>query len=190
MKLTAALVITLFCATMVGTAQPKGGFSGGFGAGWGWSSNASNYKQIIIGNPLLPFQDFSGFRIFVTQANLGYRTQRFLYSYTVKYSPGNSTISPYGIFYHGPSISFIPGKFKFNAGISWEKATARLGDIAEGQVTEFGIGYKFTRRSFIEFNLLYGDLEILELHPWARLYSNKEVAFYFTLNFYFSRFQD
>lgn len=134
------------------------GLTLGLGYGIGYSSHAASYKEQNIN-----LDEFSGFRIIVFDAKIGWRFLNWLEIYgTAKLSPSNTTISPYSSRFIGsafaiyfskiPELSIYGGAGKYRSRIKGEDI------IGRGTLTNFGLNWNTGSNFLIDMSILAGSI--------------------------------
>lgn len=136
------------------------GFKGSIGYGLGYSSHASSYFV----DDGFRVKEYSGFRTIVLDTKIGWNFhKRIGISGTWKYSPGNTTISPYRSNYLGGELAYFFGDFQqFSIHGGLGKYQAKVGRdelFGNGLLANYGAVIKAGNNFGIELNVLSGKIE-------------------------------
>jgi len=172
------------------TAQiERSGFNFGVSAGTGYSRHAAAYSAQKIGGFPGHVTDFGGFRAFTLNTKLGWGvTPRAQVFYAIRYTPPNTTISPYQAFYQGLLVNYSAGYlgdiiFGLGAGIS-KVSDKNEGSIAQGTLVYLSVAHEFSPHFQIELSSLFGKMNNSP-PPLSSFDSSAEFSLYFTLNYIF-----
>lgn len=179
------LIVNLFLLTDAVGQVDRSGFIFGMGIGSGYSKHAGSYS--VVKDPAFNIIDeYSGFRILAADLKVGWGfNPRALVYYTIKYSPPNTTISPYQSFYQGMALAYSPKsqeKLIITAGAGINKARDKKGKLGQGTMANIAFGYEINPHFILEVNTIFGKMENTP-PPLATLSTSSEFAFYITINY-------
>ena len=190
MKRTILLsIVTLFFLTDAAGQVDRSGFIFGIGIGSGYSKHAASYS--VVKDPAFGIiEEYSGFRILAADLKVGwgFKPRAHVY-YTIKYSPPNTTISPYQSFYQGMALAYSPKsqeKLIITAGAGINKAHDKGDKLGQGTMANIALGYEINPHFILEVNTIFGKMENTP-PPLASLSTSSEFAFYITINYLFYR---
>ena len=158
----------------------------GFGVGTGFSKHAASYTVI---DPIAGDEKLSGYRIITLIVEPGYGvTPHTLIKYSLKYSPPNTTISPYQSTYHGITLNRSPkgwnkGLILLSAG--YQKVSDKKGKLSEGLLIEAGLGYEISPHFIFQFSNSLGPMKnfITDPSDARSLDSSFELMISFSVNY-------
>lgn len=160
----------------------------GFGAGTGYSNHAASYTYRESAGV---FKKRGGYRMFTINLEAGYAfSPKFILNYNFKYSPPNTTISPYNSTYHGGEINVSParwGRGLIVLGGGYQAVSDKQGFLAEGFLINAGIGYEISKHFVFEMINVAGFLEsnVNADREVRFLDSTEEFAVIFSVNYLF-----
>lgn len=140
------------------------GLTWSIGYGFGYSSHAAAYFV----QEDFRVKDFSGIRVIVLDSKIGWRFgERIGLFGTWKYSPGNSTISPYRSTYFGGALAFYFEGLSIHGGIGTFQSKLEKNEIAgKGRLTNLGITLHLTSNFACELNVLTGKMQPGDVVPY------------------------
>lgn len=140
------------------------GLTWSIGYGVGYSSHAAAYFV----EEDFRVKDFSGIRVIVLDSKIGWRFgERIGLFGTWKYSPGNSTISPYRSTYFGGALAFYFQQLSIHGGIGTFQSKLGKNEIAgKGRLTNLGITLHLTSNFACELNVLTGKMKPGDVVPY------------------------
>ena len=176
----------LFLLISASAQVDRSGFTFGFGAGFGYSNHAESY---VVEEKLGIIEEYSGFRAFSTNLKVGWgfipRTQVY---YTLNFTPGNATISPYQSFYQGGQVTYSFEAVEdliIGAGVGVNKARdMNKGDLAKGTLVNVSLAYEFDPHFTIELNSIFGKMEN-NPPPLSFIGTSEEFSLFLTINYLF-----
>ena len=182
-------IMTLLFLTETSGQADRSGFNFGIGIGSGYSKHAGSYS--VISDPAFGIiEEYSGFRILAADMKIGWGiTPRAGVFYTIKYSPPNTTISPYQSFYQGLIFSYSPKsqeKLIISAGAGINKARDKDDKLGQGTMANIAFGYEINPHFVLELNTIFGKMENTP-PPLASFSTSSEFAFFITINYLYYR---
>jgi len=182
-------LVTLVSLTDATGQVDRSGFIFGIGIGSGYSKHAGSYS-IVRSTSLGKSEEYSGFRILAADLKVGWGfARRAQVYYTFKYSPANSTISPYQSLYQGVALAYSPKSlelFIISVGAGINNTRDRNEKLGKGTMANFALGYEINPHFLLEVNTIFGKMENTP-PPSTLLDTSNEFAFYITFTYLFYR---
>lgn len=136
------------------------GFRWGFGFSIGNSSHADSYFIDQFGSN----REYPGLRLYNFDARVGWEFHKRIGIYSIiKFSPANTTVSPYRSSYYGGYLTYyltndpryfvFAGAGKYNSKISKDETTG------DGVLMNFGVGVELRQQILVELNVLTGAMD-------------------------------
>lgn len=143
----------------------KRGLKFGLGYSAGYSSHAKSYVVTF-----LSVNDYSGFRIIVLDARLGWRFHQKIGVYgTWRFSPSNATISPYRSLYRGGYVAFYPTpstNLSLHGGVGkYESKVSKEETAGDGLLVNIGMAVEIRDHFLFEINILTGSMDAGNVDP-------------------------
>lgn len=168
----------------------RSGFTFSIGAGSGYSSHAASYSTEKTGG-FSQIDEYPGFRILGADLKVGWGfSPRMQLSYTFKYTPPSTTISPYQSVYHGFIGSYSPKTvaeliISMGAGVN-SASDKNKGALSQGTLFNIAFGYEFNPHFLLELNTLFGKMDNSP-PPQSFLSSSNEFSLILTIGYMFYR---
>lgn len=142
------------------------GLNWSIGYGLGHSSHASSYAV----DDGFRTKQFSGFRTIVLDTKIGWGFHKNIVAFgTWKFSPGNTTISPYRSNFLGGGLSVYFGdlqQFAIHGGAGkYQAKISRNEVVGNGLLVNYGAVVKLSNNFGVEINVLSGKLEVDDANP-------------------------
>ena len=143
----------------------KRGLKFGLGYGAGHSSHADSYVV-----HLFSVREYSGFRIIVLDARLGWRFHQKVAVHGIwKFSPSNATISPYRSLYRGGYVAFYPtpsANLSIQGGVGkYESKVSKEETAGDGLLVNIGMAVEIRDHFLFEMNILTGSMNQGNVDP-------------------------
>lgn len=186
------LVVGIITAqfTIVKAQIDRSGFTFAIGTGTGFSAHAASYSVQKVGGFLSQIDEYGGFRSLTADLKVGWGFSPTIQAfYTFKFTPGNTTISPYKSLYNGLILNYSPiniAELIVGAGAGINVATDKKDEISRGVLVNISFAYEFNPHFLIEINTLFGQMGN-NPPPGHMLDSTKEFAIYVTINYLYYR---
>ncbi len=151
------------------------GLNWSIGYGLGHSSHASAYSI----DRDFDVKNFSGFRTIVLDSKIGIGLHENIVLFgTWKFSPGNSTISPYRSNYLGGALAYHFYRFSIRGGLGTFKSKVDKNEIAgKGLLMDFGMLVHLSPNFGCELTVLSGKME----PGTVAAYASESTEFNFTV---------
>ena len=153
------------------------GLNWSIGYGLGHSSHASAYTI----NRDFDVKNFTGFRTIVLDSKIGIGLHENIVLFgTWKFSPGNSTISPYRSNYFGGALAYHFYRFSIHGGIGTYNSKLDKNEIAgKGLLMDLGMRIQLGPSFGLELTVLSGKME----PGTVASYASESREFNFTVGF-------